>query len=298
MDERVCCGHGAIAMRVRDAIRLVAAALEKIDGFELPGRQAELLLSHVVGCRKTQLPDSYDYDLSEQEEESVRRYLGSYPLKPVPLYLGYCEIYGVRLRVNSFTLLPGTETDRCVELALELAAALDARTALDLGAGCGVIGAVVATQVPECRVFATEINALAAEVARDNMRDNNLADRVSVFEGSWLKPLQGIVPLGSVDLIVCNPPYCSTAALEGLPLGFADFAPRLAIDGGADGLSGHRAIVAAACRYLRRGGCLLLQTDMNQADAVATYIRSTGKYRNTRLVRGSEDQPRFVTSEM
>lgn len=281
-------------MRISQVIDFVEKEVSSVPGFELPRQQAELLVAAGLQVPTSELSRLKDRPLGAEERGIIDRYLCAPTRIPVPLFLGYCEVEGIRLAVSTSGLLPGTETGAMIRLVSRMIQDHGARTIVELGAGCGVIAASLGLRHPDCRFVATEISREAAAIAHQNIAQLNVGDRVSVRIGNWYDPLSEEGLHSSVDLIISNPPYCSRDAIESLPRGFAEYAPRLAIDGGTDGLTGHRAVIEGSRDFLRAGGHLLLQTDIGQAESVSGCISEVGGFCKAEFYPGSDGGGRFV----
>jgi len=283
-------------MHVHQAIALVADAVTGVPGFELPSQQAELLVSAALQVSVSELKSLGEQPCSPAQCEFISRYLGSIPLIPVPLFLGYTEVNGIKLSVSASTLLPGTETSSLLGVASKLIRSSRATTIVELGTGCGVVPAVLALLHPTCRFIVTEISEAAATVARANVHQYQLEKQISVLSGSWYDPLGEMDLRSKVDLIISNPPYCSSYAIKSLPRGFLDYAPRGAIDGGEDGLRAHKAVIDGSRAFLSAGGHLVLQTDTGQADRVSRYVEEIGGFGKADSATGSGGEGRFVVA--
>ena len=193
--------------------------------------------------------------------------------EPVARILGEKEFYGLALMLSAATLIPRPETEQLVDLGLQaLAGKADGRL-LDLGAGTGAIAIAMLAAMPGAKAIATELSAEAVATARRNAARHGVAPRLDVRAGSWFEPL---VPGEDFDLIVSNPPYIATAAIEGLAREVREHDPLLALDGGADGLDAYRAIAAAAERWLRTGGVVLVEIGAGQGLRVGRLFAEAG----------------------
>ncbi len=141
----------------------------------------------------------------------------------------------------------------------------------DVGAGTGAVGLALAAARPGVRVYATDVSEAALSATRANVEALGLGQRVAVLKGPLLTP---IPPRRPVDWVVSNPPYIPTAHLAGLEPEVSRWEPRLALDGGADGLDVYRALIPAARARARRG--LLVEIGHDQAEAVAGLFRAAG----------------------
>lgn len=179
--------------------------------------------------------------------------------------------------------VPREETELLARVALEYATAAppDARV-IDMCCGVGNLAAVVATRRPGAHVWASDIMGLAARSAQHNMEEHGLAQRVTVVHGDLFAPLEGRGLEGTVDLVVCNPPYISTKRLAQRTDLLAN-EPREAFDAGPFGLAIHQRVVRAACNFLRPGGWLVLEFGAGQARQIKRLFERTRGYGETQL---------------
>lgn len=282
---------------IAQTLKSIQSVLQQQNGFELVELQARLLVSATTGLTLPQLERSGERCLSAIETEAIKGYFETKPLRPVPLFLGYSEVLGVKIHVSGSTLLPGTETAGIIQAVLELSSHWESPLVIDVGTGSGVVSVVVGTQIPKARLVATDISAEALKVAAKNFHEHRLIDRVRWAQGCWLDPLEWFDLGGQADILVSNPPYVCSGAIEQLPSGFREFAPRLAIDGGNDGMAGHRAIAAGAGRYLKPGGYLVLQTDGGQAQQVAHIVEAAGDFEQPQALNGTCGGARLVVAK-
>jgi release factor glutamine methyltransferase len=141
----------------------------------------------------------------------------------------------------------------------------------DLCTGSGAIAVSLAHERTGARVHASELVAATAAVARENAERAGVAERVTVAEGDLFAPLPAELR-GMFDVVVSNPPYVPTADLADLPAEVAGFEPRVALDGGADGLDFVRRIAEEAAGWLRPGGVLVVETDTGCAKEAARIL--------------------------
>jgi release factor glutamine methyltransferase len=279
---------------VSSALAHIEVILRGTPGFETASRYAQLLLSAALSVDPAEVSRMGHDGLSARAASFLGKYLACSPLVPVPLYLGYCHVDGVRIELSEAVLTPGTETDRMFDVATELASRVGARYIADVGTGCGKIAIVLARRLPSATLHATDCSREALEVARRNVELCGLEERVRCHLGEWLDPLRSEGLVAKIDLVVSNPPYCKEGDLARLPSGFAAFAPTIAINGGPDGLACHRSVIEGAAEFLRVGGWLLLQTDEGQAGQVAECIKNSGAFGEPYFAVGSHRTPRFV----
>lgn len=252
--------------------------------------EAQLLLAHVLQCTRTQLYTSFDKPLAEAELAGyrglIKRRLGG---EPVAYLLGEHEFWGLPLEVDAHVLVPRPDTETVVEVARATRAdrAAPCRV-LDLCTGSGAIALALAKELPAATVVATEVSPEAAAIARRNAARNGVAERVDVREGDLFAPVAG----ERFDLIVSNPPYIATAVLATLSAEVRR-EPRLALDGGADGLAFYDRICAEAAAHLEPGGALVVEHGFDQADAVRARFVAAG-FTDVALVHDLGKNPRVT----
>jgi len=223
-------------LTIRAALLQAAAELTPVT--DVPRLEAEVLLAHVLDNSRAVLFTHPERSLSPAQldhyQALVRRRAVDYPL---PYLTGHVEFYGLEFEVTPEVLIPRPETETLVELAL----ARRPRSAVDVGTGSGCIAVSLAVRLPEARIYATEISPAALAVALRNAERHGVAERVHFLVGDLLSPCPG-----PVDLIVSNPPYVATGEWASLPASVREYEPRLALEGGPDGLDVVRRLLAQA----------------------------------------------------
>ena len=236
--------------------------------------EAEVLLRFVLGWERSRfLAEVYAggaplaTDARERLQSLLARRIGGEPLAYI---VGTREFYGLNLRVDERVLIPRQETELLVDLALgAIAASRAARpVVMDVGTGSGAIALAIAANSPAARVFAADISAAALAVAKRNANALGLADRVSFIRCDALAAARG-----HIDLIVSNPPYIPSADMANLQPEIKR-EPRLALDGGADGLDPFRRLARQASRALAPGGALIAELTPGQMDAAESIART------------------------
>jgi release factor glutamine methyltransferase len=195
--------------------------------------------------------------------------------EPTQYITGHQEFWSLDFLVNPAVLIPRPETELLVEAVLRYARGSEGqvRRILDLGTGSGVLAVVLARELPEARVVAVDRAGAALKLARENARRQGVAERVAWVLGDLAGAL---APKGIFDVLVSNPPYVPTGDWEQLPPEIREHEPRLALDGGADGLEIIRGLSAAAPALLRPGGLLALEVGQGQAEQVQRLLADTG----------------------
>jgi release factor glutamine methyltransferase len=191
--------------------------------------------------------------------------------EPMAYILGRKAFWSIDLAVNASVLIPRPETETLVATALKLLPTEGAVRVLDLGIGSGTILLALLRERAQAFGVGVDVSEDALQVAQANAEALGLGDRVRLCRGEWAHGLEG-----GFDLVVSNPPYIPSAMIDGLEPEVARYEPRLALDGGADGLDAYRAIVAQLPRLLRPGGSFAFEVGQGQADAVASLARAAG----------------------
>lgn len=194
--------------------------------------------------------------------------------EPVQHIVGFEEFRGLRIAVTPDVLIPRPETEGLVERALELLAERPGALVADIGTGSGAIACGLAAARPDLEVLAVDQSLGALAVASDNVRALGLASRVRLLAGDLFGPLASLG--GSLDMVVANPPYLPSGTIAGLPAEVERFEPRLALDGGPDGMRVLRRIITEAPRFLRPGAWLLMEIGEEQAGPLASLMAAEG----------------------
>lgn len=241
---------------------------------ENPRRSAEWLLSAATGLSRLELYAHFDRPLTPEERAAFRASIERRATgEPLQYVTGEVPFRHLVLHVRPGVFIPRPETEVVVDTALESLDRSDAEHPLvaDLCTGSGAIAVSIAFERPRARVHATEIVPATAEIARGNAERATVSERVNVHEGDLFAPLPESLK-GRLDVVVSNPPYIPTADLADLPAEVAGFEPRVALDGGPDGLDVVRRIAEEAVGWLRPGGVLVMETDTSCAKEAARVL--------------------------
>lgn len=184
---------------------------------------------------------------------------------PLEVVVGWAAFTGIRVLIDPGVFVPRRRSELLVVLALGASPAV----VVDLCCGSGAVGAAIASRVPGAEVYAADVDPIAVACARRNL------PRERVFEGDLYDALP-VSLRGRVDVIVANAPYVPTEAIATMPTEARDHEPRVALDGGADGVELHRRIAAGARDWLAPGGRLIIETSRSQADRTAEAMRNAG----------------------
>ncbi len=262
------------------------------SGVEAATMEARELVCFGTGkSREELIRDSRLYASPEREgqvRQLVERRMAG---EPVAYLIGEWEFYGLPLDISRDVLIPRSDTEVLAGQAIAYIQALGECRVLDLCAGSGCIGLAIASQAPSARVVLGEIDDSALKICRQNIRRNGLSSRVMPVQMDALeKPARS---LGEFQCIVSNPPYIPTADIAGLEKSVRAYEPRLALDGGTDGLDFYRSIIQNWREALVPGGRLYFEVGAGQADAVLRLMRSQG-FGDIQIVKDHHKIPRVV----
>lgn len=266
--------------RPRTAGEILAKAAEYLASKEVPGARldAERFLAEVLGIERLELYLEPERVLGEAElarlRELVRRRASR---EPAQYILGKSWFYGLELMADGRAMVPRRETELLVDRAIETASTLERSRVLDLGTGCGAVALAVAGRLKgRAEVWAADISPEAVELARENVARTGLDDLVRLAQSDLFAGL----PEGSgpFDVIAANLPYIPTGEVPGLMPEVRDHEPRVALDGGPEGLDViNRAVrEAASGGRLVPGGWMLIEVGEGQAEKVSKQLQESG----------------------
>lgn len=254
----------------------------RAKGIENPRLDAELIVAHALGITRTQVIIDAARPLDGPELSALRELVKRRRARePVAYLRGEREFHGLPFRVDSRVLIPRPDTETLVDAALERTrhVSLSMRLA-DLCTGSGCVAIAIARERPTAKIWATDLSEDALSVAREN------AARLGAYNVAFRAgDLFAALPEGTqLDAVVANPPYIATTEIETLQPDIKDFEPRIALDGGPDGLAIVRRIVEEAPRWLVPGGLLALELGAGEAPAVTALFAERG-FRDVRVHR-------------
>ena len=253
--------------KLMDLVRWTTDFFKKHD-LASPRLDAELLLAHVLELSRMDLYLAFDQPVAAADRTRYRELVRRRAKErwPVAYLTGVREFWSMEFHVTPDVLIPRPETETLVRVAVEL----KPRRIAELGVGSGCVSAALARELPDAEIVALDCSPAALAVARQNLARLGFGERVALIEASSLVGLQG-----PFDLVVSNPPYVQASELDGLAPELRH-EPRIALDGGADGLDAVRRLCLEAPALLERPGCLALEIGFGQADEVAALLRRAG----------------------
>jgi release factor glutamine methyltransferase len=256
---------------VGDALRETSLHLGVVS--DTPRVEAEILLTHVLGASRSTLLAHPERLLKTAELDRYRALVEERVLGyPLPYLTGKVAFYGLDIEVSPEVMIPRPDTEVLVELAL----ARQPTTVIDVGTGSGCIAVALATHLPGITVYAIDISRPALAVAQRNAERHGVQDRIQFIVGDLLDRRPA-----PVDLIVSNPPYVSGDEWASLPSTIRHHEPRLALDGGPDGLDVIRRLLSQSQGLLEPGGGVLVEIGADQGDDAQDIARTCFPERDT-----------------
>jgi release factor glutamine methyltransferase len=263
----------------REALGRATATLERA-GVPSPDVDAEWLLAHVLGVRRSEL---YAATVDGRLEEFNRLVERRARREPLAYILGEWGFRGLTLAVDPRVLIPRPETETVVERCLALIDGIEQPLVLDIGVGSGAIALAIADERADARVVGTDTSADALEVAEANRERAGVGDRVRFVHGDLLAG-QG----GPFDLVVSNPPYVAPEDMPGLEPELQHEPVEALV-----GVGRHREVAQAALGALRPGGALVLEVGDDQACNVAPLLVALG-YKDVRVTNDLAGRERIL----
>ncbi|MDQ2860088.1 MAG: peptide chain release factor N(5)-glutamine methyltransferase [Pseudomonadota bacterium] len=242
-------------------------------GVDSPVIDARLLLEAAAGASRAEIIADPHRALSRDQGRTLEDYLTRRERRePISHILGVKGFWKIMLTVTPDVLTPRPDTETLLDVVLPLLPAERRLSVLDLGVGSGAILLAILAERPLAIGLGVDVSEAALAVARENAANLGLATRVTLLRADWTRGLAA----DSFDLVVSNPPYVATGELARLAPEVRDHEPRLALDGGPDGLTAIRDLAPQVLRVLRPGGAFAVEIGAGQRAAVEDLFREAG----------------------
>ncbi|MFZ0269030.1 peptide chain release factor N(5)-glutamine methyltransferase [Caulobacter sp.] len=269
------------------------AAKDRLKNVQIdqPAIDARLLLEVAADVTRTDIITDPYRVLTEAQMATLDDFLNRRARRePVSHIIGRKGFWKILLQVNKHVLTPRPETEVIVDEVLKAFPEQMSFNMLDLGVGSGTILLAILAERPAAKGLGIDVSEEALAVARENAANLDLAGRVALLRGDWTNGLGD----DSFDLVVSNPPYIATKVIETLEPEVRDHEPRLALDGGPDGLDAYRFLAGEILRVLKPGAMFAVEIGYDQSEAVETLFKQAGA-QNVRTVKDLSVNDRVVT---
>jgi len=259
-------------------------------GLAGPVIDARLLVEAAAGATRADIVGDPYRPLTPEQEATLEDYLARREHRePVSHILGRKGFWKIMLNVTPDVLTPRPDTETVVEWVLRDFPEHAAWSVLDLGVGSGAILLSILAERPAARGLGVDVSEEALAVARENAANLGLAGRMALLRGDWTEGLAD----ASFDLVVSNPPYIASEVIETLEPEVRDHEPRLALEGGPDGLTHYRRLAPEILRVLKPGGRFAVEIGYDQKAAVEALFREAGAAQ-VQTLRDLGDRDRVV----
>jgi len=260
-------------MKTADAVTVIAKRLADA-GIEDPRREARIILAAALGTDAAEI-FAHENIAEQSFENFLRRRVAR---EPMAYILGRREFWGLEFMVSPATLIPRPDSETIIEAALAACPERNAvKRILDLGTGTGCLLLAALQEFLAAHGVGVDSAPAAAALARHNAELLGFEHRAAFFAGDWAAALDA-----KFDLILCNPPYIAVGDLAGLMPEITKFEPRLALDGGADGLAAYRRVIDALPALLAQRGVAILELGAGQEGSVTALAAQKGFFTATR----------------
>ncbi|MBQ6455560.1 MAG: peptide chain release factor N(5)-glutamine methyltransferase [Mogibacterium sp.] len=279
---------------IENALSWGQAALSMVEN----GRnEARILLQYAAGLTQTEIITNSKELMDEEDfreyERCIHDRLTGTPLQYI---VGMQEFMGLPITVNPSVLIPRLDTEVVVEEAIRIIGekGWNHPDVLDMCTGSGVIGVTIAAKVPESIVTMTDVSEEALKTAMSNAGLNGVNRKCVFLRGDMFDALPAD---REYDMIICNPPYIETEVIDTLSIEVREHEPKMALDGGKDGLDFYRIIARDASMHLRTGGVLVLEIGADQAGSVKRLLMKSKTWDNIRKIQDMAGLDRAVIAE-
>ncbi|TAN60587.1 peptide chain release factor N(5)-glutamine methyltransferase [bacterium] len=260
--------------------------------------EKEILLTSILDCSLASLyAERISLNPGQSEKFSQALSLRAKGL-PLQYILGEAEFFGLKFKVDSRVFIPRPETEILVETVIKQSPDLGLQSAveiLELGTGSGCVAVSLAKFLPQAKITAVDISSDALSAAKENALLNGTEERINFVQSNLFSSpeLSG----RSYGLIVSNPPYIPEDDIKGLQREIS-YEPRIALDGGSDGLDFYRRIIAEAAQFLNNDGLLIMEIGYKQLPEIKNIFDKTGSFEIIRVVKDYNNIDRVIIGQL
>ena len=278
-------------MILRDLIRQSEAMLDEKDK---DCNVAKVLFYHLANMEPHQLylmmDEEVDEELLKQFQDGMQRYMNGEPIQYIN---GKENFFSRDFIVNENVLIPRQDTETLVEEVIKISKKIGAKKILDLCTGSGAIAVSLAKYIEKSQITAVDISKKALNVAKMNAKNNEVENKITFVESDLFNNIKK----EKYDIIVSNPPYIKKEVLKSLDKEVQK-EPKLALDGGYDGLDFYRKIINKAEEYLKFNGYLCFEIGYDQKEDVEDLLKNEEKYTNIQCIKDLCDNDRVIIAKL
>ncbi len=271
-----------------------AVIMLKNENIELPKNKARMLLQATLKKSREYLMIYDNKQVTQKEREqyiiNVKKLISGIPLQYIT---GKQEFMKMNFLVTKDVLIPRPDTEILVAEVIKIASNIQNPEILDIGTGSGAIAISIAKYVKNTKVYATDVSMKAIEIATKNARFNGVLNNIEFIQSNLFAKIKD----QKFDIIVSNPPYIETDVIKTLSKEVQN-EPKLALDGGKDGLDFYRKISQEAYKYLKRQGYLCLEIGYNQKQSVRKILENQKRYVNIYCKKDLCENDRIIVSQI
>ena len=280
-------------MTIKQAM-IKGVTILKLEKISTPKLKARLLLQYVLKKPRQYLIVYDNQKLTDMEEQEYLKYIELLKQgEPIEHITHQKEFMKLNFYVDENVLIPRQDTEVLVEEVIKIAKKIRAKKILDLCTGSGVIAVSLAKYLESVQLTALDISGKALDIAIANAKNNHVQDKITFVESNLFQDLA----VEKYDIIVSNPPYIRREELETLDREVKR-EPRLALDGGKDGLDFYRKIIDKGYEYLKYGGYICLEIGYDQKEAVMQIIENKKQFIGTYCKKDLYDNDRVIVTKV
>ena len=280
-------------MTIKQAM-IKGVTILKLEKISMPKLKARLLLQYVLKKPRQYLIVYDNQKLTEKEEQDYLKYIELLAQgEPIEHITHQKEFMKLNFYVDENVLIPRQDTEILVEEVMEIAKKIRAKKILDLCTGSGAIAVSLAKYLENIQVTALDISRKALDIAIANAKNNHVQDKITFVESNLFQNLGQ----ERYDIIVSNPPYINRKELETLDKEVKR-EPRLALDGGVDGLDFYRKIIDEGYEYVKYGGYICLEIGYDQKEDVTKIVKDKKQYKGIYCKKDLYDHDRVIVARL
>lgn len=280
-------------MTIKQAL-IKGVTLLKLEKVSTPKLKARLLLQYVLKKPRQYLIVYDNQELTKKQEQEYLKYVEMVKQgEPIEHITHQKEFMKLNFYVDENVLIPRQDTEVLVEEVINIAKKIRAKKILDLCTGSGAIAVSLAKYLENIEITALDISGKALDIAISNAKNNHVQDKITFVESNLFKNLGQ----EKYDIIVSNPPYIKKEEIEKLDREVRR-EPRIALDGGEDGLDFYRKIIAEGYEYLKYGGYICLEIGYDQKEEVMKIIEDKKQYTNSYCKKDLFDNDRVIVAKL